>query len=83
MLHSGKLDMTNAEPIKAWWACYLSLRALGDARAETAFHSALELFQAQHDQIEDKAWQKDFSTQITEHRDLLRAAQAFTHLSNM
>lgn len=76
LLHSGKLDMTNAEPIKAWWACYLSLRALGDARAETAFHSALELFQAQQAQIEDKAWQKDFSTQITEHRDLLRASQA-------
>jgi hypothetical protein len=76
LLHSGKLDMTNAEPIKAWWACYLSLRALGDVRAETAFHSALELFQAQQAQIEDKAWQKDFSTQITEHRDLLRASQA-------
>ena len=27
LLHSGKLDMTNAEPTKAWWACYLAFLA--------------------------------------------------------
>lgn len=72
LLHFGKLDMTNVEPIKAWWACYLGLRALGDARAETALRKAAELFRTQRDQIDDEVWREQFSTQIVEHAALLK-----------
>lgn len=72
LLHSGKLDMTNAEPTKAWWACYLAFRALHDPRAEAALRSVSELFQTQQANIYDEAWRNEFSTQIVEHRELLR-----------
>ena len=72
LLNFGKLDMTNVEPIKAWWACYLGLRALGDARAETALRKAAELFKTQRNQIDDEAWREQFSTQIVEHAALLK-----------
>ena len=71
-LHSGKLDMINAEPIKAWWACYLGFLALGDSRADNALQTACEMFQTQLAFIDDEQWRIDFSTNIPEHRMLLR-----------
>ena len=47
LLQSSTLDCTNVEPIKAWWACYLGLRALQDARAEWAISNAATLFHHQ------------------------------------
>jgi hypothetical protein len=67
--------MTIVEPIKAWWACYLAFRALGDNRAERALHAAYQTFQTQLSHIHDQTWQEDFSSQIPEHRDLLRAVK--------
>lgn len=72
LLHSGKLDMTNAEPIKAWWVCFLAFRATGDARAEVALRTAAELFSSQLAQIHDEAWRSDFTNQIPEHKQLTR-----------
>jgi len=77
LLNSGKLDMTNVEPIKAWWACYLAFRALGDSRADYALRIAYETFQTQLSHIHDETWRNDFSSNIPEHRDLLIAAREF------
>ena len=69
--------MTIVEPIKAWWACYLAFRALGDSRAEHALRVAYETFQTQLSHIHDETWRNDFSANIPEHRDLLIAAREF------
>lgn len=70
LLHSNKLDGTNAEPIKAWWACHCGFQATADERAAIALHTAYQLFQTQLANIDDETWQSDFSNQIVEHRAL-------------
>ena len=70
ILHSNKLDGTNAEPIKAWWACHCGFQAATDDRAAIALHTAYQLFQTQLANIYDEKWQSDFSNQIVEHRAL-------------
>ena len=75
LLHSGLLDMTNAEPIKAWWHCYMAFRALGDIRAEDALNQAQSIFQTQLAYIHDESWRQDFSTHIPEHRLLQQAKE--------
>ena len=75
LLHNDRLDGTNAEPIKAWWACYRGLQLIGDPRADEAFHTAAELFQTQLTHIQDQEWKQDFTYQITEHQELFQAIQ--------
>lgn len=81
LLHSDKLDGTNVEPIKAWWACYRAFQALGNSRAEIVLQRAAELFQSQLDHIYDEAWKNDLATQIVEHRMLRNAQAAYRHIN--
>ena len=67
--------MTNAQPIKAWWACFLGMYHLQDKRSEVALRKAFELFQKHRSHIDDLDWRNEFSTRIEEHRALLQAVR--------
>ena len=73
LLHSGKLDCTNAEPTKAWWACYSAFQRIDDPRAAVALRTVRDLFLKQLASIEDERWKDNFSNQIVEHRMLLQS----------
>ncbi len=75
LLNSGKLDMTTAEPIKAWWSCFLAFRALGDAREVETIRIANQLLETQLANIQDEAWRDKFLNQVPEHRTLARVAR--------
>lgn len=72
ILEEGSPDMTNAEPIKARWACYLGFTSVDDGQAKAAIQSAYKLFQEQFAHIYDETWRKAFSTHIAEHHALLQ-----------
>lgn len=72
ILEEESPDLTNAEPIKARWACYLGFTKVDDGQAKAAIQSAYKLFQEQFAHIYDETWRTDFSTQIAEHHALLQ-----------
>lgn len=78
ILVEGNPDLTNAEPIKAWWACYVAFLALGDNRKDEALQKAHTLFQHYRAGIHDSSWQDEFAQNIPEHRALLQTIQTST-----
>lgn len=81
ILHSGKLDMTNAEPIKAWWACSQAFEVLGDPRAKEARITAYQFYTDQLANIQDETWRLDFANRIPEHQSLQRAMNSLAAIA--
>jgi len=70
------------EPFRVYWACYRVLQATRDPRAMNVLKIAYDLLQAQVAQMPDADARRAFLTNVTVHREIIRAWRAIEEPSS-